>query len=718
VPTVAGPLGCRGDDSAQGYRCVRDEALLAEELDCVEDDDCPCGSHCILGRCGSACSLDEECEGKICDAFGRCSDESGMLAKLATTSQGLMRVDRLHIELSEESKERRVSVRIADHASGPVRVTAGEGVEVRCSEDGGYSVECEIPGLSPDEQAVVLEVRAIGLLPDGEDVHTEVRVYAGNQRTVVSIRLEGRNIPEPAPRPIGVYSGFIWPIVAGSESRTHVDELPKEMVDIRFPLELQVFAGDADVHPVRVLDAFGALFPSGETNARLVYGPDGSWQMDVPAWHLVGPSSPDADEVEVWVPDVLADTWWSGQHIGGEVKTVFEGATTAEYSPYLIWRLTATWAEELPANATAPTTFESYDPTHGAERASTPLPIEPLVRESLATDLATLTVDGSAAQWAQATMCTTKGEGVPTFLASTILQIDGTDSRAGDLACGEAGSTFAPPTFGLLASNLLRVNENVATCLGDLDQMRLALEGDPDAPLATGGCVAAGRVLTALGHATEPDRARALGDVQPPDLPAGALGQRLLQQWLDMHAFLAREADQVQQLNDILDSESPEMGPVGQDFTVAEAVGTSIEGWDLLLHPRLAVPLAATPTGVLLDPDYREHLYPDETYPDRQSYTQPLGVPASMLDALRADLGVVQSLVDQAQRGQIAEEEVEDLVNKLLRRTFVTVSLAHALHAAAHAAAEPEWEEEWLSARRGAVGHRVHRSSALSGRRR
>ena len=38
----------------EGYLCDRDPNQLAEQLDCLADDDCPCGSYCELGVCGYA----------------------------------------------------------------------------------------------------------------------------------------------------------------------------------------------------------------------------------------------------------------------------------------------------------------------------------------------------------------------------------------------------------------------------------------------------------------------------------------------------------------------------------------------------------------------------------------------------------------------------------------------------------------------------------------
>src|SRR5690349_18634568 len=69
-----------GDDAAappvveppSAEQCVRDTALMTARLECLQNLDCPCGTHCELGECLPTCTSDMDCGTGHCDALGYC----------------------------------------------------------------------------------------------------------------------------------------------------------------------------------------------------------------------------------------------------------------------------------------------------------------------------------------------------------------------------------------------------------------------------------------------------------------------------------------------------------------------------------------------------------------------------------------------------------------------------------------------------------------------
>lgn len=692
-----GVSGCDDGGSTPGgiYTCERDSALLETEVPCRDDDGCPCGTHCSLGLCTHDCLDDGDCEGDLrCDGFGRCTDSQGRAVD--TEARGRLAASPGRLDLLTAEATRRVRLTAEALDSGPVRVVGGPGVLVQCDPEADFASECLVDNVPAIGDGVVVAVRSDGAVPDDEPDSSEVTFFAEGQRLAVPVRRGGAG-GAGVDREPGVYRGFLSPRAAGSAARSRVQELPDAVRRIRLPVTATVFPASGETHMVSIEDELGVMFASGEGVGRLVYNEDGVWELQLPARHVIGPDSPGAGDVEVYVAASASEVQWRGGSLTTTFRTSFAGVTAEDYVPFLEWELSLALGEDVPGDATPPTWPGDFVPVAGPERAADPLPVEPLVRTALSEELAALGVDGTPLDWAEATICTDDGAPGPAAFSDGILQIAGADAPSGDLACDLDGSTAAAPTFGLMSASLLRVNENIADCLADLDEVRLAVEeGDPEAPLRTRGCVAPGRVVAALGYALEPDRARALGDPTLPSPEASTVGLRLLQQWLETHVFVAQEARQVQALNDILGESA-----VAQEFTVPDAYLAALRGWDLLLHPRIGVPLAAAAAPVLLEPDYRDALFPAGGFPDRLTYTQQTGIAVSMLDALGRDLDVLNALVEDGRSRRIPATDVEPLVAETVPRAFVVLALAQALHDTASSAAVPDWEPDWSSALEG-----------------
>ena len=58
-------------DPDSQYACERDLDRINDQRPCSQNEDCPCGTHCLSGLCAYECLEDADCEG-WCDYFGRC----------------------------------------------------------------------------------------------------------------------------------------------------------------------------------------------------------------------------------------------------------------------------------------------------------------------------------------------------------------------------------------------------------------------------------------------------------------------------------------------------------------------------------------------------------------------------------------------------------------------------------------------------------------------
>lgn len=246
--------------------------------------------------------------------------------------------------------------------------------------------------------------------------------------------------------------------------------------------------------------------------------------------------------------------------------------------------------------------------------------------------------------------------------------------RGGDLDCiaPASGAKASIATRAELATEAgaVRAGDIAASCLGDLARV----QGLVPAPAtlqslftADAGCLDAPRHLVALEYATEVDRRRALGLSSTVDVRDSRFAHRLAQQWLDVHALVASEANQRLAVPDpALTGLSglPALPPAN------EVLGRSLDAWNVLLHPRFASALANLPADALLSPDYRAPL---RTVPAMADHAQPVGLAVAMLRTLEVQLGLTRTVLEDAAR----RNDRTALVNA--GRMFRTASLAEAL---------------------------------------
>jgi len=693
----------------KSYTCVRDDGLLAQELACVNDDDCPCGAHCAFGACTHECTADEECAGgEACDLFGRCVAGSGEGLDLEVDAgpRAPLEVEPALVEFLAASEVKTVALSASERDPGPVRLRADQGLEVRCDPEESFGRECTIEDLEPGAGTPRrAELRATAPMPADVDRYLAVMVFTESQRRTVGVRLKAP-AAAPAPRPDGIYQGYARIEAAGLSSHSWTIPVPDEISGVRFPVSATVFEDSGAGHVVALEDELGAVFP-GPGLAGLLEQAGGAWSLDLADVHYLGPDGPGAGDVEIVMSTSSESIYWQGGNLTARLRVEYRGATLDSYAPFISWRVALARAADLPGDAVAPPLTADYEPALAPERAADPLAIEGMVLDRLPPDLGT-----GAAERASAALCTPADVDFPEYPIDAIALVDGVDVHSGDLGCEDTGPQL---TFGVLATNLLTVNETIATCIDDLGKVQEVLDGDPTVLLTTDGCLDPARVVTALGIAIETDRDRALGTASTPDPSASSLAHRLLQQWADVHGFIARETMQVHKMNEILSEEER----AALAFTIPEALARSLGGWDLFMNPRVAVGMANMPAEVLGEPDYRYRLFPDAVLPLAPTHDQGVGVAATVLGVLGTQAQIARSLLSDVRSGNAEREDVEPVLGELLRRTFVMYAMAQGMYGSARTVEEPGWQAEWdlgaLSLGAALGGILVERASLGSG---
>ena len=325
-------------------------------------------------------------------------------------------------------------------------------------------------------------------------------------------------------------------------------------------------------------------------------------------------------------------------------------------------------------------------------RAVDAIALEALGNMQLGTHVAV----ANAAQRAQRAMCSgTAGR----VLGRTIDD----ESWSGDVSCvdevfvGGDIQDVAPGAariFGTYGSTTFDINSAIPNCVNDLAQMSAVNAGRT--PSALRGCIDAPRFAVALSAGLSVDRDRALALASTPDPVASAIGHRLVQQWVEMLAFVSSQSVQIDRLNDIVGGGSTRA--YAQNAMLAD----TIAGWDVLLHPRYASGLVAMPGPVLAQADYRRRLLsPTVTdIPPVGYHDQGVGLSVAMVSALARSLDANTALLDRARFVTADLAELQRLNMALSRRSLVLYAIASFLHdqAAASAGGALAWEPQFQNA--------------------
>ncbi|MGC4118139.1 MAG: hypothetical protein QM765_27030 [Myxococcales bacterium] len=702
----ATPDSAGWDCTGRDYCCVRDEAKLAERTRCNTDLNCPCGAHCQQGLCAFECKLDSECFGGAgwCDALGRCrkATETLTFGGARGGKAAGFEVSPHSIPLMDFWVDVPVSVKAVGQALGVVRVESSAGVLVSCA-DAQFSSECSLPSVAvgADVRVMVRVEQTDGgfALPEGAGL---VRFHSGDEEQRVSIsRAEQARFTAPTP---GVYQGRLW--LAGSRIRLLTDQpLAPAVVGagvraLEVPLTVKSFADGTLVFA----DASGSdLLPSGWTFRVHADGKfdalDGAIDRSRHAYRAAGtPGATTATEVAISASGAV---WTVGEGLSGSLLMVLDGlgqllagAQRVDEREYLIWQFALSRTGELPAGETPPALGGGTAPAFVPEddRIADPLPWQTAV---LAYDPGGVTVANKAQRY----LCYGHGGSATAELGMYFSESDLTAS--GDLKCANGASAF--PLFTTADRGLtLEPRQLLASCLAELGRFRAGPPStsrtgpallDELSGCGTDGCsgtempkcVDAPLFVGAL--ATSIDSIHREGD---PDLSHWTIGDpltaqlslRLLQQWLQVHTFVAREASQ---------ESDPLLG--NDPASLAQALELSLAGWDLVLHPRVAARLMHLSPELLAFPDYRGGNVPGGMTEDQ---TQKVGMPVVMLETLRAQL---EAATELCSRARFSGTAVPAQASQALRTAAVVLPLSLLLEARAEQAGfEPPWERQWKNA--------------------
>ncbi|MFO0745425.1 MAG: hypothetical protein U1F43_07100 [Myxococcota bacterium] len=249
---------------------------------------------------------------------------------------------------------------------------------------------------------------------------------------------------------------------------------------------------------------------------------------------------------------------------------------------------------------------------------------------------------------------------------------------SGDPGCRDA------TTFGALEVADQEPATILAQCSEDLARAVPQASG-LDAAFGSAGCVDAGRWRLRLEAAT---RGTVAGQHDP---AVEGMASHLVQQWLQLHALVARlGANQLRE--ELVLAASGD--PTGDAVLALE---TSLGVWSDVLQPSVAGALLATSASALRDPDPRPLLGFDAT--DAVA-TARIGVSVDLLETAAEQAELLDLLLSRAWfEGNEARLHARQLTAaRVLRVSALAGALAERLHRRANEAGASSWETAWQRA--------------------
>lgn len=221
---------------------------------------------------------------------------------------------------------------------------------------------------------------------------------------------------------------------------------------------------------------------------------------------------------------------------------------------------------------------------------------------------------------------------------------------SGDFVCAEGTQGAGLPLDVLLdlpEGNAARAAGDIFTsCVDDLEAFMTAPPSAPATVQSAIGnarsCIEPARFVNALGYLSRYARARSnMVDTGAPAVES-ARALRLLQRWMQLHTYVAREAVEAEQLADILRNDGvPVVEP-------ADVLAEGLRAWNLLFHPRFASLMRMVHGRMIADPDYRDRLY-GSTPPGEQPYhEQSVGLAVAILETAAAQLELSETVLSQS----------------------------------------------------------------------
>jgi hypothetical protein len=284
----------------------------------------------------------------------------------------------------------------------------------------------------------------------------------------------------------------------------------------------------------------------------------------------------------------------------------------------------------------------------------------------------------------------------------------------GDLTCDSpSGAAQGAARFfsNHLAATPLAPSDLLDACMTDL---RASFPtGTPQVQLfASAGCINLPRFFRAAHWASRPAASRAASTTpSAEDQAADAVFHRLVQQWLQIHTFVAREGNQQETIATVIKADplSPYNTASGTGRVPSRAALLDVleNGWATLLNPAIATPLANLAPDVLAEPDYRTRPYDWRRANEELANTtlarddQGIGVPVAMAEGLVAYLELVGNEVQAASYAVSVKDRDRALARaaKAMRYATAVDVLATQLHARAGSPA-PTWVPRFTHAQR------------------
>ncbi|MDP2274259.1 MAG: hypothetical protein Q8K32_26175 [Archangium sp.] len=670
--------------------CVRLETALLTRTRCTRDENCGCGTGCDRGLCTGSCAFNTECAaGSVCDSFGRCV--STARANLPNPVSGLPRgtlvVDRQDVDLFNATNIETLKVSAKTLDLVRVRLAAEAGLEVACSETAAFASECTFATLVATANPSVVRVRSTGSFPS-TTVRKALDVFAEGQHLVVGVALRGEVAGPAVPR-FGTYRGSAQLVGAGLRARTTLDTLPPELTRLELPVSAEIHPPVNGVYTVRLTDKRQTVFPQGATATLGLRTGSNEWQLQMPSTQYLGADVPNVTgaQLDVHAAATMDDATFREGLLDGDFIVTFEGIAPVASAPFLRWRLTLVRSGDLPAGSTPPAVTPRAVAPPGP-RASALFDDETTARAVLG-DYSALT----GLQRVTASVCSV-GPTQETSFVTTLASLYG----PGELSCNIGGAPRPQKAFGLDTGFLQNRGEYLTNCVSALDLSGAPALSDASTP---GACVNRTRAVTALGYATETDRLRAFGGGQPLDPQLSRQHLHLFQQWMSVMSVVAMEPRRLNALAPLLPagSTTDKLRQYSDPQLVFTSLQRSVNGWDLLLHPRFGAALMATPGDALGVPDYRQAFGSTSSFPLGE---QGVGLPVTMLFTLSQQLNGMQGLIDDLLYARAPSDQVQPVTAALagfLPRSVVIFAAAQGLRDAARSVGTPTWELQWKAAR-------------------
>ena len=359
-------LGACGEAPEPPYACEVDERLLDLRIECREDGQCPCGSHCEAGLCTSTCRTDADCsDDKACDLFGRCTDpdQEGLRARIDPASGARLRVSPGFVSLDADEPRGAFSIAARGGAVGPVLVRASEGLQVQCG-GGPPGSECRL------ETVVAGAPQAVRVSLEGEvDASADhgIDVFGPNGVLSLPVRLTvagGAGEPKPLE---GVYRGVATIEAFGTVARSVSLPAPPGLDALRIPVELTIHPERDGRRRVVLSDDLGAIFPGARLVAEMRTGEDGALHIGHVAQRFIGGEREGGPDIAV--------TGASGPVVRGESglgfvwRMRFAGVLDEARAPYVDLRLAFVRARDLDPEEEAPSLPSPYTAADAPARA-------------------------------------------------------------------------------------------------------------------------------------------------------------------------------------------------------------------------------------------------------------------------------------------------------------------------------------------------------------